>query len=146
MGADVIFWLVCVVIFAVAEIATMGLTTIWFAIGSLAALFLALFGANVWIQVIVFILVSLVMILFTRPIAVKYFNTDRVRTNAESLIGRQAIVTQAIDNLHATGKVMVAGQEWTARSDQDDILIEEGAVTDILAINGVKLIVKEREK
>lgn len=146
MGADVIFWLVCVVIFAVAEIATMGLTTIWFAIGSLAALILALFGANVWIQVIVFILVSLVMILFTRPIAVKYFNTDRVRTNAESLIGRQAIVTQAIDNLHATGKVMVAGQEWTARSDQDDILIEEGAVTDILAINGVKLIVKEREK
>ncbi|MDO4513090.1 MAG: NfeD family protein [Lachnospiraceae bacterium] len=146
MGADVIFWLVCVVIFAVAEIATMGLTTIWFAIGSLVALFLALFGANVWIQVIVFILVSLVMILFTRPIAVKYFNTDRVRTNAESLIGRQAIVTQAIDNLHATGKVMVAGQEWTARSDQDDILIEEGAVTDILAINGVKLIVKEREK
>ena len=141
MGADVIFWLVCVVIFAVAE-----LTTIWFAIGSLVALFLALFGANVWIQVIVFILVSLVMILFTRPIAVKYFNTDRVRTNAESLIGRQAIVTQAIDNLHATGKVMVAGQEWTARSDQDDILIEEGAVTDILAINGVKLIVKEREK
>ena len=146
MGADVIFWLVCVVIFAVAEIATMGLTTIWFAIGSLVALFLALFGANVWIQVIVFILVSLVMILFTRPIAVKYFNTDRVRTNAESLIGRQAIVTQAIDNLHATGKVMVAGQEWSARSDQDDILIEEGAVTDILAINGVKLIVKEREK
>ena len=146
MGADVIFWLVCVVIFAVAEIATMGLTTIWFAIGSLAALILALFGANVWIQVIVFILVSLVMILFTRPIAVKYFNTDRVRTNAESLIGRQAIVTQAIDNLHATGKVMVAGQEWSARSDQDDILIEEGAVTDILAINGVKLIVKEREK
>lgn len=146
MGADVVFWLVCVVIFAVAEIATMGLTTIWFAIGSLVALFLALFGANVWIQVIVFILVSLVMILFTRPIAVKYFNTDRVRTNAESLIGRQAIVTQAIDNLHATGKVMVAGQEWTARSDQDDILIEEGAVTDILAINGVKLIVKEREK
>lgn len=146
MGADVIFWLVCVVIFAVAEIATMGLTTIWFAIGSLVALILALFGANVWIQVIVFILVSLVMILFTRPIAVKYFNTDRVRTNAESLIGRQAIVTQAIDNLHATGKVMVAGQEWTARSDQDDILIEEGAVTDILAINGVKLIVKEREK
>ena len=146
MGADVIFWLVCVVIFAVAEIASMGLTTIWFAIGSLAALILALFGANVWIQVIVFILVSLVMILFTRPIAVKYFNTDRVRTNAESLIGRQAIVTQAIDNLHATGKVMVAGQEWTARSDQDDILIEEGAVTDILAINGVKLIVKEREK
>ncbi len=141
-----IFWLICVVLFAVAEIATMGLTTIWFAIGAMVALFFALFGVNVWIQIIVFILVSLVMILFTRPIAVKYFNTDRAKTNADSLIGKQAIVTQAIDNLHAAGKVMVSGQEWTARSSEDDILIEEGAVTDILAINGVKLIVREKER
>ena len=94
-------------------------------------------------QMIIFIVISLVLILFTRPIAMKYFNRDRVKTNAESLIGKQAIVTTQIDNLRATGQVTVSGQEWTARSSEDGTIIPQGAVTEVLAINGVKLIVRE---
>jgi len=130
-------------ILILAEIATMGLTTIWFAAAALVCGICAGFGMPFLPQMIIFIVVSLVLILFTRPIAMKYFNRDRVKTNAESLIGRQAIVTTQIDNLRAAGQVTVSGQEWTARSSEDGTIIPQGAVAEVLAINGVKLIVRE---
>lgn len=138
-----IFWLVLMLILILAEIATMGLTTIWFAAAALVCGICAGFGMPFLPQMIIFIVISLVLILFTRPIAMKYFNRDRVKTNAESLIGKQAIVTTQIDNLRATGQVTVSGQEWTARSSEDGAIIPQGAVTEVLAINGVKLIVRE---
>lgn len=138
-----IFWLVLMIVLILAEIATMGLTTIWFAAAALVCGICAGFGMPFLPQMILFIVVSLVLILFTRPIAMKYFNRDRVKTNAESLIGRQAIVTTQIDNLRSTGQVTVSGQEWTARSSEDGTVIPQGAVAEILAINGVKLIVRE---
>ncbi len=138
-----IFWLVLMLVLILAEIATMGLTTIWFAAAALICGICAGFGMPFIPQMIIFIVVSLVLILFTRPIAMKYFNKDRVKTNAESLIGKQAIVTAQIDNLRAAGQVTVSGQEWTARSSEDGTIIPQGAVTEILAINGVKLIVRE---
>ena len=75
-----------------------------------------------------FSLVSLVLLFFTRPIAVKYFNRDRVKTNVESMVGRQAIVTEEIDNMKATGQVTVSGQEWTARSWDEGVKIPEGEI------------------
>ncbi len=138
-----IFWLVLMLILILAEIATMGLTTIWFAAAALVCGICAGFGMPFLPQMIIFIVISLVLILFTRPIAMKYFNRDRVKTNAESLIGRQAIVTAQIDNLRAAGQVTVSGQEWTARSSEDGTIIPQGAVAEVLAINGVKLIVRE---
>ncbi len=138
-----IFWLVLMLILILAEIATMGLTTIWFAAAALVCGICAGFGMPFLPQMIIFIVISLVLILFTRPIAMKYFNRDRVKTNAESLIGRQAIVTTQIDNLRAAGQVTVSGQEWTARSSEDGTIIPQGAVAEVLAINGVKLIVRE---
>lgn len=138
-----IFWLLLMLVLILAEIATMGLTTIWFAAAALICGICAGFGMPLLPQMIIFIVISLVLILFTRPIAMKYFNRDRVKTNAESLIGKQAIVTSAIDNLRATGQVTVSGQEWTARSSEDGVVIPQGAVTEILGINGVKLIVRE---
>ena len=138
-----IFWLVLMLILILEEIATMGLTTIWFAAAALVCGICAGFGMPFLPQMIIFIVVSLVLILFTRPIAMKYFNRDRVKTNAESLIGRQAIVTTQIDNLRAAGQVTVSGQEWTARSSEDGTIIPQGAVAEVLAINGVKLIVRE---
>ena len=138
-----IFWLVLMLILILAEIATMGLTTIWFAAAALVCGICAGFGMPFLPQMIIFIVISLVLILFTRPIAMKYFNRDRVKTNAESLIGRQAIVTTQIDNLRASGQVTVSGQEWTARSSEDGTIIPQGAVAEVLAINGVKLIVRE---
>lgn len=143
---QVVFWLILLIILVAVEIATMGLTTIWFAGGAFVAIIAAAFNAPLYVQITLFLIVSVVLLLFTRPIAMKYFNKDRIRTNAESLIGRQAVVTEDIDNLPATGSVSVNGQEWTARCVMDGIKIPKGTVVIIRAISGVKLIVEERRE
>ena len=136
-----IFWLVMLVVLVVIELLTMGLTTVWFAGGALAA-----FRAPLALQIVLFLVVSLVLLFFTRPLAVKYFNKDRVRTNAESLVGRQAIVISEIDNLQGIGQINVGGAEWSARTVTDGVVLPVGTVVTILAINGVKLIVEERKE
>lgn len=141
-----VFWLVVLVALVVIELLTMGLTTVWFAGGALIATIAALFHAPVALQAILFLLVSALLLFFTRPLAVKYFNKDRVRTNAESLVGRQAIVISEIDNLQGIGQVNVGGMEWSARTRTDDEKLPVGTVATVLAINGVKLIVEERKE
>ncbi len=142
----ILFWVILLVGFVVIEVATMGLTTIWFAGGALVAAIMAALHLPSYVQIAAFIVVSVVLIFFTRPIAVRYFNKDRVKTNAESIVGKKAIVTSAIDNIKAQGQVTVSGMEWTARSVSDDITIAEGAVVTVVAISGVKLIVEERKE
>ncbi len=142
---DGIFWLVIVIVMAIIEIITLGLTTIWFAGGALVAFIASFFGAGLPVQIVLFIVVSFLLLAITRPFAMKFFNKDRVRTNAESLIGNSAIVLQDIDNLKAEGMVSVNGQEWTARS-ADDTVIDKETVVEIVEITGVKLIVKKKEK
>ena len=139
---EMIIWLVLLIVAIVAEVLTMGLTTIWFAGGALVAIFAAILNAPVWLQVVLFLVVSLVLLIFTRPVAVKYFNKDRIKTNAESLVGRQAIVPAEIDNLQGIGEVTVGTQEWSARSYDNGVRIPVGTVVDVLAINGVKLMVR----
>lgn len=146
MDGMLIFWMVLLILCIGIEVLTLGLTTIWFAAGALVAIFVSLLYAPIFVQVIVFLVVSLLMLFFTRPIAVKYFNKDRVKTNVESMVGRQAIVTSEIDNLQAAGQVTVGGQEWSARSSDDKIRIPVGAVVIVLAISGVKLIVRMDEQ
>lgn len=138
----VMIWIVILVVLVLVELLTMGLTTIWFAGGSLVGCILALVGAPLWAQIVAALVVSIVLLLTTRPIAVKYFNKDRVRTNAEGLIGHIAIVMSEIDNLQGIGLVNVGGQEWSARSSDDDVKIPSGSVVEILSISGVKLIVR----
>lgn len=138
-------WLIVFVVCIVAEIISMGLTTIWFAGGALVAAVVSAFGAPLWLQIALFAVVSLVLLYFTRPIAVKYFNKDRVKTNAESLVGKQAIVISEIDNLQGIGQVNVGGMEWSARTKTDEEKLPVGAVVVVLAINGVKLIVEEKK-
>lgn len=137
-------WLIVFVVCIVIEIISMGLTTIWFAGGALIAAVGAALGIPLWLQFVLFVLVSLVLLYFTRPIAVKYFNKDRVRTNAESLVGKQAIVISEIDNLQGIGQVTVGGQEWTARTVEEGITLPAGSVVVIRAISGVKLMVEEK--
>ena len=127
----------------VIEICTMGLTTIWFAAGALVATVAAALGAPLFLQIALFLIVSVLVLVFTRPIAVKYFNQDREKTNVESVIGKKGIVTGAIDNLQACGQVTLNGLEWTARAAVDDQKIPEGSVVIVREIQGVKLIVKE---
>ena len=141
-----VVWLIVLVLCLAVEIITLGLTSIWFAIGALAATVAALLRLPLWMQNTLFVLVSLVLLFFTRPIAVKYFNKDRVKTNAESLIGKQAIVISGIDNLQGTGQIMVSGQEWSARAMEESVRYPGGAVVEVMAIQGVKLIVRERKE
>lgn len=142
---EIIFWLVLLIICIGVEVATMGLTSIWFAGGALVAIFAAVLGAPIWLQAVLFIVVSLLLLFFTRPIAVKYFNKDRVKTNVESMVGRQAIVISEVDNLQGIGQVTVGGQEWSARSAEDQVKIAVGAVVVVVTIDGVKLIVREQQ-
>ena len=146
MNSYTIIWLIVLIICIGVELGTMGLTSIWFAGGSIPAIIVAAFGGPVWLQILLFLIVSLVLLFFTRPIAVKYFNKDRIKTNAESLIGRTAIVISDINNLEGIGQVTVSGQEWSARSTDEAIQIPTGAVVIVKAINGVKLIVEERKE
>ena len=142
---EVAFWLILLIICIGIEVATLGLTTIWFAGGALAAIFVAVVGGPIWLQAVIFIVVSLLLLFFTRPIAVKYFNKDRVKTNVESMVGRQAIVISEIDNLQGIGQVTVSGQEWSAKSADERVKIAVGAVVTVVAINGVQLIVREQQ-
>lgn len=142
---DGVFWLFVVVVMAIIEIITLGLTTIWFAGGALVAFIASLLGAGFVIQVALFIVVSVALMAVTRPLAVKYLNKDRVKTNAESLIGKFAVVKEEIDNLNARGQVSVDGQEWTARAIEEEI-IPQGATVEIVKISGVKLLVKQTAK
>ncbi|MCI8356087.1 MAG: NfeD family protein [Lachnospiraceae bacterium] len=138
-------WLIVFVACIAIEIITMGLTTIWFAGGSLAAAIVSAIGAPLWLQLVLFFGVSLLLLYLTRPVAVKYFNKDRVKTNAESLVGQQAIVISEIDNLQGIGQVTVNGQEWSARNVRGDERLSVGSVVFIRAISGVKLMVEEKK-
>ncbi len=143
MNEMMMVWLVVLIVAIIVEVLSLGLTSIWFAGGALVAILATVLHANVVIQVLLFFLTSLLLLYFTRPIAVKYFNKDRIKTNAESLIGRQAIVTSEVDNLQGIGQVTVGGQEWSARNCEENKQLPVGAVVEITAINGVKLIVRE---
>lgn len=146
LSGNVITWLVILVVLVVIELLTMGLTTIWFAGGALIGAILALFNVPVMVQIIIALIVSMVLMFFTRPVAVKYFNKDRVRTNVESLIGHVAVVISDIDNMKAMGQVNVGGQEWSARSTVDGVVIPKDTVVEIVSISGVKLMVKPVEE
>ena len=141
----VIFWLVAMVALIVIELATLGLTTIWFACGALAAVIAAALDAPLLLQILMFVVVSFAVLLAVRPIAVKYFNNDRTRTNIESMIGRQAIVVSEIDNMQGVGQVSVNGMDWSARSTINELKISVGRVVVIRAVDGVKLIVEENK-
>lgn len=136
-----IVWVVLMVVFLVVEAATAGLTCIWFAIGSLAALIAALFDAQLWLQIVWFLVISFVTLYFTRPLVKKYVNSRSQPTNADMVIGKEALVTEDIDNVEATGAVSVGGKVWTARS-ADGGCIKSGTVVSVLRIEGVKLIVE----
>lgn len=143
MQIESIWWLGIMIVLLVIELATLGLTTVWFAGGALAAFIASLAGASGWLQVILFLAVSIVLLIFTRPFAVRYINKNTVATNADSLIGKTAIVTEDISNLESKGQVQVQGQIWTARSTEDETKIEKDTKVVIEKISGVKLIVRK---
>lgn len=137
-----IVWLALMILLIIIEIVTVGLTTIWFAAGALVATLVSGLGGGIPLQVIVFFVVSLVLLFFTRPLAVKYINNTRVKTNYEGVIGKVVRITENVNNYEATGCAVVNGQEWTVRATNDDVTIEKGSLAKVISISGVKLIVE----
>lgn len=132
-----LMWLIVLAVFLVIEAITVGLTTIWFAGGA---------GAGILVQWILFLVISLVLLIFTRPLAVRYMNKGVPKTNVNSLIGEKAVVIQKINNLEQTGQVRINDIEWMARTSSDEVTIPEQTVVTIEAVQGVKLIVKEEKE
>ena len=140
-----IIWLTIAVISGIVEAVTMGLTTIWFVFGALAAWVLYEFNAPFIVQVIAFIGVTAVLLYFTKPLVIKYLKVGKTRTNADSLIGEIGLVTEDIDTIKAKGQLEIRGQIWSAKTRDED-LIPKDTVVEILAIEGVKLVVKRSER
>ena len=136
-----VVWIVAIVVLLIIEGLTSGLVTIWFAIGALAGLICQLVGAPLWLQLTVFLVVSFVTLVLTRPLAQKHLNSKTQPTNADRLLGKECIVTEAIDNIAGTGAVTVGGQVWTARSGSDAVIPNETRAV-VRRIEGVKLIVE----
>lgn len=143
METTSICWLAVFVLLIVIELATMGLTTIWFAGGAVAGFIASMLGANVVIQAVVFFVVSIVLLIFTRHFAVRYINSNKTKTNIDGLIGQEALVLEEINNIRETGCARLEGKEWTARS-VDDTVIPADTVVIVERIEGVKLIVKTK--
>ena len=142
MDPYVLLWLVVLIVFTTVELATVTLISIWFALGALVALFVAMAGGEFVLQFIVFSVTAFAILIATRPWAKKFVNVKKQSTNADRAIGKEVRVLQRISNLDQTGMVMVHGQEWTARTEDDKTIIEQGELVRIIRISGVKLIVK----
>ena len=144
IAIEALFWLGLVIVLLLIEALTMGLTTIWFAGGALLSFIVALVGGPIPLQVGAFIIVSMILLIFTRPAAAKFMNRRIEKTNVDSMIGRNAVVTERVDNLQGTGRVQVSGADWTARSSRESLILEKDTVVKILKVDGVKLIVDEK--
>lgn len=137
-------WVVLMIVFLVVEGAAPGLVSIWFAVGSLAALIASVLGAQLWLQAVWFVVVSLAALVLTRPLAKKYVNSKTQATNADMLVGQECVVKESIDALRGSGAVFIGGKEWSARCANAEETIEAGSVAVVERIEGVKLIVRKK--
>lgn len=136
-----LFWTALAIVLAIVEAMTFGLTTIWFVAGALVALLVNWLGFNMYFQVVAFLASSIVLLLVTRPLVVKYTKVGRVKTNVDSLIGKRGLVTVEISE-HVVGQVKLAGQVWSAKGI-DTSVYPVGTEVEVMAIEGVKLVVKQ---
>ncbi len=137
-------WLILIALLLLVEAMTAGLTTIWFAGGAAVALICAFLGGPVWLQTGVFAAVSLVLLLVTRPLALKYMRRGSGKNSLDRMIGQEALVTEQIDNLRGTGEAQIDGQFWMARAADAEETFQKGEVVIIRSIQGVKLIVSRK--
>ena len=139
--SNCIVWLVILAVMIVLEIFSLGLTTIWFGIGAIGAAIVSWLGYGIWVQLIVFAVLSVIAMAVFRPLAVKYLNKDKEKTNIDGVVGEVVVVTKEINNEMAAGEVQLNGMSWTARS-QDGRVIPEAERVTVVSVQGVKLIVK----
>lgn len=137
---DIVLWFALFLVFLAVEAATVGLVSVWFAVGSLFGLLAAALGATLPLQIIVAVVVSGVALWAVRPLAKKYLIPKQIKTNVETVPGQEAVVTEEINNLQATGAVKLGALTWTARSE-DGGIIPVGTVVRVSRVEGVKLLV-----
>lgn len=142
----VFIWLGIMIVLLLIEAATVGLTTIWFAAGALVAMILCALGIGAFGQWAVFFIVSLILLYFTRPFALKWMTPHKLRTNYENAVDKTVRITERVDNIAGTGAAVLNGQEWTARMQQDDVTLEQGELAKVAAVEGVKLILIPLDK
>ena len=142
MNDMVIIWLVAMIVLIIVEAMVPGLVSIWFALGALAALISALLNAPVWLQIVWFLVVSILALVLTKPL-VKKIQSGRIQaTNADAVIGKECLVVEEVNNVLGTGAVTVDGKTWTARNIDDKAVSKAGEVKIVEKIEGVKLIIK----
>ena len=139
-------WLIIMVTLIIIEAITIDLVTIWFAGGALAAMVSAALGGPVWLQTGLFAAVSCLLLLLTQPLVRRYIDKNNAKPAIDRLVGKEAVVTGRVDNIHGTGEVQVEGQFWVARSLNPDLTIEKETVVVVRGIHGVRLIVEERDR
>ncbi|SES02466.1 NfeD family protein [Lachnobacterium bovis] len=143
---QVLFWLVIMFAMIVLEIITVGLVTIWFAIGAATSAVFAGIGAPLYVQVIVFFVVSIILLIFTKPFMDKYVVTKKVATNIDSIIGEKVEITQKIEPFGKVGVGNLQGKEWSIIADDPKDEIDVGEICEVVRVQGVKLVVKRLEK
>lgn len=145
IGNELMFlWVALFVVFVVGEVVSLGLTSIWFAGGALAGFVTSLVTKSFIVQFGVFAVVSILLLIVTRPIAKKHFNSKNlIKTNVETIVGSNAIVKEAIDNINGKGVVVIGGVEWSARSSDDNQIIEVDKKVVVKSVKGVTVIVEE---
>lgn len=140
------FWLAVFILLLLVEAGTMALTTVWFAVGAFGAILVSLLGVPLWVEILVFLALSFVILFFYRPLAIKYVNSRRIRTNVEDLVGKEGKITEKVDNLSQSGRMLLKGMDWAARTESDESTIEVGTIVRVLKVEGVRLIVEPVQK
>lgn len=134
-----ILWLVAVIAFLILEAGTYQMLSIWFVVGSIGALIATLCGAEFWLQMTIFLVLSVILLIVFRPLAVKKLK-PKFKTNADATVGKKVVITQEVDNVKGTGEAKLDGMVWTVRTESDKVL-SVGDVAEVKRIEGVKLIV-----
>lgn len=136
-----LIWIVAMVAFAILEVATVNMVSVWFIGGAAAALIAQLLGGNIWVQIVVFFVVSAILLACLRPFTRKFITPKKTATNADMAIGRQAYVTEEVDNLRGTGSLKLDGKEWSVRSVSGEN-IPADTLVNIVKMEGVRLYVE----
>ena len=131
-------WLIIAGVLFIGEILTVGFLLLWFAIAAVVAMLVSFITTNIFIQILVFVIVSVILIIFTRPILTKYTKNDNTVTNSNAIIGKIALVTEDISLLNSTGQINVDGEIWSAKTMDPNLTIPKGSKVEIIGIDGVK--------
>ncbi len=138
-------WLALILVAGVVEVLTAPLVALWFVPGAFVAMILAFCNVPIYVQVIVFILLSAACLVLAKTVFRKFFQPKNEKFNIDAIIGEKCLVTEKIDNIAGRGAVKVKGLEWAARTLSDDVVVDEGARVEVIAVEGVKLICKIAE-